>query len=163
MRMNEEQRKAANKERLELIDKTIRGLVLRVIEELEEKGWRPLLAKDVWRSPQRQLELFQQGRSQVRWGFHCAKRSDKPASLAADIVDADLQWSAVREFWIALGQAAKRYGLNWGGYFGLTKTQRTALSTYLDQPRGIKMPFGWDVAHVETSALTLKEARNLYS
>lgn len=160
--MTEAERTKQNTERLLLLDDTIRIPVANVLQELEIRGFKPKIDKDVHRTPARQLELFKQGRTKVRWGFHNATTKDgKPGSLAADIVDASLAWNAPRSFWLALGAAAKKYGLNWGGYFGLSIAQKAAVDKALDVVGGIngKLQLGWDVAHVETTRVSIAEAK----
>lgn len=159
--MNEQERKKLNDERLLLIDSSIRPAVALILTDLEMEEELPLIAKDVFRSPQRQLELYRQGRSKVRWSFHNATTKDgQPGSLAADIVDANLAWNARRDFWLKLGGAALRRGLNWGGYWGLPDRLRGALKLALQaRDYSIKIALGWDVAHVETAAVTIAEAK----
>lgn len=162
--MNEVDRQIANVSRLRKIDETIRPQVESILNTLEFYGFRPKIAREVWRNPAEQLEMYRRGVSRARWGFHCATRNGQPASLAADIVDADKDWDAPLRFWVVLGYAARAQGLGWGGYWGLNKALRAGLDRALDGvktgapiPRGLKI--GWDAAHVETARVTIAEAK----
>lgn len=162
--MTEEQRKKLNGERLLKVDTSIRSKVASVLATLEHYGHRPLIAAEVWRDPALQLSMYRRGVSKVRWGFHCATRDGKPASLAADIIDAEKGWSATPAFWLTLGYAANAQRLGWGGYWGLPASMRRALEETVRSPidpteKGERVKFGWDVSHVETSAVTIAEAR----
>jgi len=161
--MNEVQRKKLNEERLLLIDEAIRNRVSNVITELEQQGLRPVIAKEVWRDPALQKKLFDEGKSKVQWGFHCATTPDgKPSSLAADIVDAELGWDAPRKFWILLGGAAATHRLHWGGYFGfvkLPKLKQRLNQTLKDKDFDPSIKMGWDPAHVEVKGITIAEAK----
>lgn len=162
--MTEEQRNKLNAERLLKVDTSIRKQVRAVLATLEHYGHRPLIAAEVWRDPALQLSMYRRGVSKLKWGFHCATTNGKPASLAADIVDAEKAWNATKDFWVTLGYAARAQGLGWGGYWGLSKSLRSALDVAMD---GIKsgckpaesIKLGWDVAHVETARVTVAEAR----
>jgi hypothetical protein len=143
------------------IDKTIRPAVDAVVRDLERQGQRPLIDAGVWRSPADQLDKFKHGFSKVKWGYHCATTKDgKPDSLAADIVDANRMWNASREFWLRLGASALEHKLGWGGYFGLPKAMKESLRAELER-RHFDSPakLGWDVAHVETTRVTIAEAK----
>ena len=159
--MDETTRKRLNVERLRLIDPTIRQNVKAVLADLERKGLRPVIHSEVWRSPAEQLEKFKKGLSQVRWGFHCATtKTGKPDSLAADIVDANKAWNVNRDWWLHVGAAAQRRGLNWGGYFGLNKNLRGGLRDVLERKQFQANPkIGWDPAHVETARVTIAQAK----
>jgi cell division septation protein DedD len=159
--MPDSQRQKLNAQRLLLISPSIRPRVAAVISEMEATGHRPLIDSNVWRSPQEQLRMVARGVSKARWGFHCATTPDgHPDSLAADIVDADLGWNAPRTYWIALGAAAKRAGLNWGGYFGIYGAAHAALDqALLSHNPSTKIALGWDPSHVEVAGITMTAAR----
>jgi hypothetical protein len=159
--MNEEARKKQNRDMLLKVDKTIRGAVSAVLADLEKQGQRPLIHTDVWRSPKVQEEKFKQGFSKLRWGFHCATTPDgKPDSLAADIIDANKAWNASHEFWLRLGASAIAHDLGWGGFFGLPASMKAGLRSEL-QHKNFKSPakLGWDVAHCETTRVTIAAAK----
>lgn len=159
--MQEATRQALNSQRLLLIDASIRAKVAAVIKDLEGHGLKPLIATGVWRNPAEQMNLYKQGRSKVKWGFHCACTKDgKPGSLAADIVDAELSWNASSKFWLMLGSSAMAHGLEWGGLWGLpTSLQIGLIQTIKNKQWTHPVKFGWDVAHIETKAVTIGEAK----
>lgn len=160
--MDEATRKRTNTERLLLIDQSIRRQIGEVIAKLEMQGERPLIAKDVYRRPERQLELLKRGVTKLAWGYHNATGPNGEAqSLAADIVDAELAWNAPRTFWLKLGRAALGSDLGWGGYFGLSAGQQSILGSAIENPatRLQKFALGWDPAHVETRRVKVSEAQ----
>lgn len=144
-----------------MIDRSIRDKVAAVIKDLEGHGLEPLIAASVFRKPEEQLKLYNAGRSQVKWGFHCAMTKDgKPGSLAADIVDAKLGWNAPGKFWLMLGSSAMAHGLGWGGLWGLPDTLRKGILKIIeDKDWNRPVKFGWDVAHIETTAVTVAQAK----
>jgi hypothetical protein len=164
-KMTEAQRNSLNQQRLQKISPTIRNQVARCLATLEHYGHRPLIAREVYRTPQKQLELYRTGRSKANWGYHCATTPDgKPDSLAADIIDCEKGWNASREFWATLGYAAYHNGLGWGGLWIKETRVRQATADYVSQKQnaGQQVPdrlrFGWDAAHVETKRVTISEA-----
>jgi hypothetical protein len=161
MIVDEPTRKNANAEMLLLVDKSIRAQVKAVLTDLEALKLRPLIASEVWRDPALQLKKFQEGTSKLKWGFHCATTPDgKPASLAADIVDANKLWGASRDFWLKLGSCALAHNLGWGGLWGLPASVRTGLREALAKKHwNANVKLGWDVAHVETTRVTVAEAK----
>jgi hypothetical protein len=159
--MNERARKDQNRQMLRKVDRSIRRAVAAVVADLESHGQRPLIDRAVWRSPEEQKELFDRGLSQVEWGFHCATTPQgRPGSLAADIVDANRFWGASRQFWLRLGSSALEHDLGWGGFWGLPQNLRRGLRTALENNRWrTRVRLGWDVAHVETTRVTIAQAR----
>lgn len=164
--MTEDERKKLNIDRLMLLDISIQSKIAVVLGQLEAKNLRPLIAKDVFRTPARQRELYNAGRTKVLWGFHNATiPGSKPpvaGSLAADIVDAELAWNAPQSFWLALGAAGIDQGLRWGGFFGLSVPQRDRIAklfAYNLTNIAQRVHIGWDPAHLETGAVTIAEAR----
>lgn len=150
-----------NQERLKLIDPSIRGAVSNVLRGMEVDSHEPVIASDVWRSPARQLELYNLGRSQLKWGFHNATRPDgSPGSLAADIVCFHDGWNVTLNWWLHLGYHAWQNGLDWGGYFGLEDPMRDTLRTALERMNfTAPIKLGWDPAHIQTPFVTVAEAR----
>ncbi len=66
-----------------------------------------------------QLALFNKKRSKVKFSFHNATAKDgTPNAYAADIIDSRYGWSdkpETKKFWEALGKAAKKHDIYWGG------------------------------------------------
>lgn len=143
-----------------------------------------IIHKDVFRTEAEQLHKYNSGVSQVKWGFHCFTRKGQPTSLAADIISADYNYFDDKQFvildtdqifWMLLGQYAMENSLRWGGFWGLEKNevgfiQRIFESDDFGQIESYaylvnqgKKRLGWDVAHVETSRLSVVEAYKLKS
>lgn len=173
-----------NRTRSLKIHESIRPAVLNVIKGMADQGFPAMIATEVWRSPELQLEKFNTGRSQLRWGFHCAKVKGEPASLAADIVHESAGWFADKEyaisvtdemFWLRLGQQARKNRLRWGGFFGLTQVEINNLAVMFDidnpttfqymaqEINAKRKRLGWDPAHVETSDYLVSQAERLFS
>ncbi len=104
--------------KLQSLDRRMRPKVGRVTEALKSQGFKPKIVY-AWRSVTVQQELVARGRSRVRFSFHNAQKPDgSPRAYAADIIDRRWAWSAMAKtsgFWEALGTAARREGLFWGG------------------------------------------------
>ena len=112
----------------------MRDKVAKFLSLVQQDGIR-IKVTTVWRSPKRQLELYQQGRSKpgkkVTWlkeGLHNKTIDGKPASLAIDIVPVDVHgkpiWSTqgkAMEVWNKLGELGMESGLQWGGNWNKTK------------------------------------------
>lgn len=76
-----------------------------VFAELEEHGWKPVLVEG-WRSPSRATELAARGAG-IAASMHVF-------GLAADVAD-KVKGYTDPAFFDALGRAAERRGLTWGG------------------------------------------------
>ena len=104
--------------KLDSLEPRMRTKTRRVLRTLKQRGFRPKIVY-AWRSVEVQRRLVAQGRSRVSFSFHNAQHTDgTPNAYAADIIDRRWAWSPEAEangFWTALGQAAKREDLYWGG------------------------------------------------
>lgn len=176
--MTNEELYRINVDRLKLICPTIRARVEQCLTSMFNYGERPLISKDVWRSPELQLQKFNQGVSRRKWGYHCATLPDgSPGSLAADIISAEHAWFDGKEiakeaaisdidekFWFRLGWSARRAGLDWGGLWFDDPAQvdkmMQALNTGIWVGLETKRDFGWDVAHVEVHGVYPEQARD---
>lgn len=129
--------------------------------ELKAAGFFPVLWT-AWRSPREQDRMVGLGRSSTRFSYHNVLGPDaEPASRAADYVDAQAMWGTRRipdpshpgqmleildprtsrraeAFFRAIGAAAKRNGLTWGGDFSIRASSPWSV-------RGL----GWDPGHVQ--------------
>lgn len=96
----------------------LRPKVENILKSLADSGFQPKIFY-AWRSVQVQLEIFERGDSTVKFSFHNAQTPNGiPNAYAADIVDKRWGWDAGAEkagFWKALGKAAEKEGLVWGG------------------------------------------------
>lgn len=122
--------------------------VVQVLVALGSAGFQPFVASGV-RSLAAQRELVKAGRSRTMKSAHLV-------GLAADIVDRRFGWAPPSSlFWLMLGREALKRRLTWGGLFGLSQKQKTALSKALragDYETASSLPLGWDPAHVELTA-----------
>jgi len=104
--------------KLQSMNPLLRPKVQAILIGLNQAGFQPKVYYG-WRSVAVQLQLFNAGHSKVKFSFHNAQKTDgTPNSYAADIIDARYAWSPQAEssgFWKALGAAAKKQGLFWGG------------------------------------------------
>src|ERR1044071_3814668 len=87
--MNESDRIAYNKNKLQELYPPYRPLIEGIMKDMEQAGYRPRL-QTAWRSPSDQLEAYKHGTSKVQFGFHNVTGvSGAKESLAADIWDDD--------------------------------------------------------------------------
>lgn len=108
----------SQEKKLQSLNTAFRTKLKAVLEELDKAGYKPKIFYG-WRSEAVQLDLYNKKRSKVKFSFHNATGKDGvPNAYAADIIDSRYAWSdkpETTEFWKALGQAAKKQGLYWGG------------------------------------------------
>ncbi|MCB1934725.1 MAG: M15 family metallopeptidase [Nitrosomonas sp.] len=104
--------------KLQSLNPAFRIKVQNVLDALAQRGFQPKIFFG-WRSVAVQQELFAKGRTKVRFSFHNAQKPDgTPNAYAADIIDKRWGWNQEAKdngFWSALGEAAKKQGLVWGG------------------------------------------------
>lgn len=104
--------------KLASLDRRMRDKTRRVLAALRDEGYKPKIVFG-WRSVAVQRELVQKRRSKVLFSFHNAQQPDgTPNAYAVDIIDRRWAWSDEAEengFWQALGRAAKKERLYWGG------------------------------------------------
>lgn len=87
----------------------------------------------------------------VSKGYSKTMRSKHLSGRAADIVPRKQGWNAPKSYWLKLGYLAEREGLRWGGFYGLSRSQRAALrAAYKAKDWEAPVKVGWDPAHVET-------------
>lgn len=144
-----------------MIDVSIRTKVAEVLVELESLGERPLIHHEIWRTPDEQVAIYHRGDSQVTWSYHCATDPDgSPASLAADIVDAERDERAAHRFWMKLGHCALKRDMEWGGLWGLPDEQRQQIRNLVGSCQwDAVIELGWDKPHIQTTEVTLAEAK----
>jgi hypothetical protein len=108
--------------------------VITVLAELTEQGFDAVVAESI-RTPERQASIFGKGRTVAQvvaagldakyaWPDNpdgiCTNAASHLFSvhghgLAVDVVSKSKQWNAPQAFWNALGAAAQKHGLTWGG------------------------------------------------
>ncbi len=94
------------------LEPAFRVKVEAVLKELQENGWQPVVVSGK-RSKKQQKKILAAGRSRTMKSLHLCGR-------AADLMDRRYGWkgeaaSPKFAFWQALGIAARRQGLVWGG------------------------------------------------
>ena len=108
----------SQEKKLQSLNPAFRLQVEGVISALRQRGFQPKIFYG-WRSVAVQQELYQKGRSKVRFSFHNAQQPNgTPNAYAADIIDSRWGWAKPAQdqgFWDALGEEAKKRGLVWGG------------------------------------------------
>ena len=125
------------------LDPAFRTKVEAVFSDLKAQGFDPGLGS-AWRSPEDQIKKFKTGKSKVKIGTHSniEPSTKKPAAWAADIVQKGVGWASTVQafdFFVALGNAAHKHGLVWGGDWSPKKKKI----------EGKEYTIGWDPAHVE--------------
>lgn len=151
---------------LDNLEPKFRTKVDRVLDELREDGFHPRVAS-TWRSPDRQEFIYERGRlrqrvfggapsTQVRGGMSChntveLKDRTEPAALAIDVMPGKSRRTSAEKakFFRALGKAAEREGLLWGGRWKRSNATWAA--------HGL----GWDPGHLQSRLCTLKLRRRL--
>jgi hypothetical protein len=125
-----------------------------VVAELEAAGWQVRVSSG-WRSPERQDAIYHLGQLGVRlgaspWtslrgGMSCHNQlqdDGSPGAAAVDLSPGGVEQLEQRAaFYQALGQAASRRGLRWGGSFRRSN------------PVWARYGMGWDPAHIEDRGL----------
>ncbi|MEB0136454.1 hypothetical protein QN362_14025 [Actimicrobium sp. CCC2.4] len=158
--MNKEARQQRNAERLQQLHPGFRLRVHTMLTALEAAGWHPR-CQDAWRSPEQQLRAWRNGYSKLKFGFHNVTDADgNPAALAVDVLDDDAPESASPVFLLQLAAAAEQAGLRTGIRWGLPRALAQAIDRAVaasDWHAAVKL--GWDPGHVETSDVTVAQAR----
>lgn len=161
----------SNTQRIQEMHPYMRPKIRAVLTDMEAHGYKPLIDRDVWRSPSQQLIKVLQGYSQVKSSFHTTTTCDgvprpctpKADSLAADIVDASIFWSVGKPFWLNLASTAESHDLTTGIFWGLSVADRKRIHNAIDLKHWASdIPLGWDTAHVEPVGITLTQASHGY-
>lgn len=128
------------------LEAAFRETVVAILSDMEKWFGYQCYVASGRRTADQQAKLVAQGRSKTMKSKHLSGK-------AADIVPVDLGWNAPRDYWLQLGYLAQKYGLRWGGEFGVPK------GPMLDKLRAdIKAKrwnttakVGWDPAHLEAA------------
>lgn len=90
-----------------------------MLADMEVRGFDPMISEG-FRSDERQAWLYGFGRdyddgrgvvTNAPTGIHSYHRY----GLAVDVISKSSEWNAPKRFWDAIGSAALRQGLSWGG------------------------------------------------
>jgi hypothetical protein len=147
--MTETDRKKRNTQRLTELYPTFAERVAAIIADLEQQGFRPRI-QDAWRSPEKQLEAFKTGHSELRYGFHNVTRKEGvKAALAVDLLDDDHAANEGREYLLRLAATAEKLGTMTGIRFGLKTAQmRAAVDAAIAKQDWLApVKIGWDPTH----------------
>lgn len=158
--MTEEQRQLRNAQLLRELFPSFRERIAAIIADLEDQGLRPRI-QDAWRSRDEQLELFKQGFSKVKYGFHnvTGKKGEKEA-LAVDLLDDDAPLNPSPRYLLMLATAARTRGCQTGILWGVPDNMQSAVITAIDMADfDAPVKIGWDPTHVEPLGITISEAK----
>jgi hypothetical protein len=158
--MNEAARTQRNQQRLKECFPKFAARVDAVIKDLEAQGIRPRI-QDAHRSIADQLKAFNNGFSNVKFGFHNVTGANgKPEALAVDLLDDDHPLNPPRKYTILLAEAAQAHGLHPGSFFGLSGSLRAGLSKAIqDHNFDAKIKIGFDPTHIEVTGISISEAK----
>lgn len=159
--MEEQARKERNQQRLAELYPSFAVRVDAVIRDLEALGFRPRI-QDGWRSPEKQLEAYNSGHSELRYGFHNVTGADgRKEALAVDLLDDDFPLEPRRSYLLRLAAAAQQHGLMTGIRFGL-KTAKLLQAVDAAIQAGhwdAAVKIGWDPTHLQPVGLSPEQAK----
>jgi len=149
-----------NETRLTEMHPAFRVLVVRILKELEENGYRPRI-QEAWRSLDRQLELFKGGYSKTTFGYHNLTAEDgTKEAFAADILNDDDPFGRPLDYILHLVAAAERNGCTTGIRWGFTDEKSIIIDQALaDENWQAQLQIGWDPFHVQIEGITFEELR----
>jgi hypothetical protein len=159
--MKEPARKARNAQRLSECFATFAERIKDVIADMEKLGFRPRI-QDAHRTIEDQLKAFNNGFSDVKFGFHNVTGDNgKPESLAVDLLEDDHPLSPTRKYIITLAHIAQKHQLHSGIFFRLkTAPEREALQNAIDKlDFNPKIRIGFDPTHLEPAGMTIAQAK----
>ena len=159
--MTEDQRRLRNTQRLRELFPSFRERIAAIIQDLEDQGLRPRI-QDAWRSREKQLELFNQGFSKVKFGFHnVTGRNGEKEALAVDLLDDDAPLNPSPRYLLMLAGAARMRGCRTGILWGVPDQMQSAIITAIDmEDFDAPVKIGWDPTHVEPLGITISEAKS---
>lgn len=159
--MNETDRIANNRNKLQELYPTLRTRVDAVVKAMEQAGYRPRI-QTAWRSPEDQLDAYRRGTTKVMFGFHnLTGTNGARESLAADIWDDDRLEQVKVDFMLHLAAAAEAQGLTTGIRWDLADEDQKLIDLAIHlQIWDAKLRVGWDPLHVEPVGITIQEAKN---
>ena len=159
--MGDLERRQLNAARLQKVHKGLHRKIEAIIDDMEGHGYRPIIDKNVWRSPAEQAAIKRAGRSKVSYSFHNVTTKDgKPDALACDIVDVNYQWNAPKHYWLKLAASAEAHGMETGIYWGLGLINRARLRKAIKERNwAYNGPLGWDAAHLQPKGISILAAR----
>ena len=163
--MIEEKRIERNASKLLECYKPFAECVKALILNMESLRYRPRI-QHAWRSPEEQRKLFNEGFSQLQFGFHnVVDRLGNPESLAVDLLDDDFPLNTRKIYIIDLARQCKPLGLitgiDWGLPYELKKKLHGVIDTRdLDAIETVKI--GWDPCHIQVKNIKLSDVMKGY-
>ena len=159
--MNEVDRIAYNKNKLQELYPVFRAKIEAVIRVMEQAGYRPRVQVG-WRSPADQLDAYRRGTSRVQFGFHNVTGiTGVKESLAADIWDDDRLEQVKVDFMLHLAAAAQAQGLTTGIRWELKDEDSVLIDIALQNENwDARIRVGFDPLHVEPTGITIQEAKD---
>jgi hypothetical protein len=158
--MQEQQRLERNRLRLTECHEVFAEALKRLMVDMERLGFRPRI-QEAWRSPEAQLEAFNRGTSELRFGFHnVTGPGGRKEALAVDLLDDDAPLQPPRRYLLTLAAVARDHGLETGLLWGLQRATRERLAKAIEA-RDFDAPgkIGWDPCHVQVTGMTSTQAR----
>lgn len=131
-----------------------------LLVEMSSLGFKPRI-QEAWRNPADELKAFNEGKSQVKRGFHSiTSATGTKEALAADVIDDVKLFDCVSSYVYTLAWCAMKVGLQTGFAWGLKQVVRDAQKSHLKDgpPFPDGLPFGWDPYHVEVTGMTITQA-----
>jgi hypothetical protein len=161
--VNDARRQGLNEERLKKSWPGIRPKFAAVLVDMEGKGWKPVVAENIFRTPAEQRRLVREGKSKTLSSFHtCTAEDGIPEALAMDVYDIRTPFNEPVRFFLELRSSARAHGLTTGAEFGLSRAQRARLDDVIRRRAfAEKTVVGWDGWHVQprTEDLSLAKAK----
>lgn len=167
--MNEQARQQRNTSRMAELHPNFAQRIGFIIRDLEALAYRPRI-QEAYRSPAKQKEAFNNGRSKLEFGFHNVTGLDgRPESLAVDLLDDDNPLNPSRHYLLHLAHIAGKYNCNTGILWGLPSSIQESLileiqavgeDVHRTRPIPENLKIGWDPTHVEPSDITVGAAKN---
>lgn len=158
--MTEEARKKRNEEKLLELHPAFRARLVRVIADMEGRGYRPRI-QDAWRSPEDQLKAYNSGNSKLKYGFHnVTGPTGHKESLAVDMLDDDSPLASRKEYLLNLADACAKEKLTTGIRWGLPVNLMSAIDdVILKEDWTADVKIGWDPTHIEPKGISPSEAQ----
>ena len=158
--MQEQQRLERNQLRLAECHEVFAEALKRLMADMERLGFRPRI-QEAWRSPEAQMEAFNSGNSELRFGFHnVTGPGGHKEALAVNLLDDDAPLQPPRRYLLTLAAVARDHGLETGLLWGLQRATRERL-VHAMQARDFEAPgkIGWAPCHVQVTGMTPTQAR----
>lgn len=158
--MKEAARQARNAQRLTTLYPSFADRIKKVISRLETEGLRPRI-QDAWRSKEDQEKAYKTGKAKLRFGFHNVTGAEgEEQALAVDLLDDDAPLAPSTSYILRLAAAAEAEGLITGIRWDMPKNLIKGIDAAIAaKDWDAKVKVGWDPLHVQTTGVTVSEAK----